>query len=154
MSRRRGPALLRAGLLAGWSVLLFVTPALADAPLAGPPFPPPITDVVVYDYLAPEALLAIAQLHRTDQEEEKAIASLREGLMRTIARISESRNQVHQIEIAVEKCEFYLGKLGDSARKASDSRNQAQQRLEFGAQTGEAHDMPAQLQFVPSAVQQ
>jgi len=50
MSRRRGPALLRAGLLAGWSVLLFVTPALADAPLAGPPFPPPITDVVVYDY--------------------------------------------------------------------------------------------------------
>ncbi|HEY0788560.1 MAG TPA: hypothetical protein VGE86_07940, partial [Thermoanaerobaculia bacterium] len=62
--------------------------------------------------------------------EEKALASLREGLMRTIARISESRNQVHQIEIAVEKCEFYLGKLGDSARKASDSREQARQRAD------------------------
>ena len=68
--------------------------------------------------------------------EEKSLASLRESLMRTIARISESRNQVHQIEIAVEKCEFYLGKLGDSARKASESRDQAQQRVECGFEAG------------------
>src|SRR5262249_36130244 len=39
---------------------------------------------------------------------EKALADSREVLMRTIAKISEARNQVHQIEIAVEKCEFYL----------------------------------------------
>lgn len=62
--------------------------------------------------------------------EEKSLSSLRETLMRTIARISESRNQVHQIEIAVEKCEFYLGKLGDSARKASENRDSAQARLD------------------------
>ena len=66
--------------------------------------------------------------------EEKSIGMLRESLMRTIARISEARNQVHQIEIAVEKCEFYLGKLGDSARKASDSRDDAHRRLETSRQ--------------------
>jgi chromosome segregation protein len=56
---------------------------------------------------------------------EKALADARESLMRTIARISESRNQVHQIEIAVEKCEFYLTKLTESARKAAHSRDGA-----------------------------
>ena len=45
--------------------------------------------------------------------------------MRTIASISEARNQVHQIEVAVEKCEFYLGKLTDAARKATESRDGA-----------------------------
>ena len=45
--------------------------------------------------------------------------------MRTIARISEARNQLHQIEVAVEKCEFYLGKLSESARKATESRDGA-----------------------------
>jgi chromosome segregation protein len=56
---------------------------------------------------------------------EKALADSRESLMRTIARISEARNQVHQIEIAVEKCEFYLTKLTESARKAAESRDGA-----------------------------
>jgi chromosome segregation protein len=56
---------------------------------------------------------------------EKALTEARETLMRTIARISEARNQVHQIEVAVEKCEFYLGKLGESARKATESRDGA-----------------------------
>jgi len=56
---------------------------------------------------------------------EKALADARETLMRTIARISEARNQVHQIEVAVEKCEFYLGKLSESARKATESRDGA-----------------------------
>jgi len=56
---------------------------------------------------------------------EKALAESRESLMRTIARISEARNQVHQIEIAVEKCEFYLSKLTESARKAAESRDGA-----------------------------
>jgi chromosome segregation protein len=56
---------------------------------------------------------------------EKALADSRESLMRTIARISEARNQVHQIEIAVEKCEFYLTKLTESARKAAVSRDGA-----------------------------
>ena len=59
---------------------------------------------------------------------EKALGEARETLMRTIARISESRNQVHQIEVAVEKCEFYLGKLGDSARKAAESRDASRAR--------------------------
>jgi len=53
---------------------------------------------------------------------EKALADARESLMRTIAKISEARNQVHQIEIAVEKCEFYLSKLDDQARKAAENR--------------------------------
>ncbi|HEV7764835.1 MAG TPA: chromosome segregation protein SMC [Thermoanaerobaculia bacterium] len=56
---------------------------------------------------------------------EKALADSRESLMRTIAKISEARNQVHQIEIAVEKCEFYLTKLTESARKAAMSRDGA-----------------------------
>jgi chromosome segregation protein len=56
---------------------------------------------------------------------EKALADSREALMRTIAKISEARNQVHQIEIAVEKCEFYLTKLTESARKAAASRDTA-----------------------------
>jgi chromosome segregation protein len=56
---------------------------------------------------------------------EKALADTRESLMRTIAKISEARNQVHQIEIAVEKCEFYLTKLGETARKAAESRDGA-----------------------------
>ncbi|MEO8035754.1 MAG: AAA family ATPase, partial [Acidobacteriota bacterium] len=56
---------------------------------------------------------------------EKSLAETRELLMRTIARISEARNQVHQIEIAVEKCEFYLTKLGETSRKAAESRDGA-----------------------------
>lgn len=56
---------------------------------------------------------------------EKALADARETLMRTIAKISEARNQVHQIEVAVEKCEFYLGKLSESARRATESRDGA-----------------------------
>src|SRR5436309_6227959 len=59
------------------------------------------------------------------RQHEKALTDARETLMRTIARISEARNQVHQIEVAVEKCEFYLGKLGESARKATESRDGA-----------------------------
>src|SRR5215212_12188794 len=38
------------------------------------------------------------------RQHEKALAESRESLMRTIAKISEARNQVHQIEIAVENC--------------------------------------------------
>jgi chromosome segregation protein len=56
---------------------------------------------------------------------EKALSDSREALMRTIGKISEARNQVHQIEIAVEKCEFYLSKLTESARKAAESRDGA-----------------------------
>ena len=59
------------------------------------------------------------------RQHEKALADSREALMRTIGRISEARNQVHQIEIAVEKCEFYLSKLTESARKAAESRDGA-----------------------------
>jgi chromosome segregation protein len=60
---------------------------------------------------------------------EKSLADSREVLMRTIAKISEARNQVHQIEIAVEKCEFYLTKLGETARKAAESRDGARQTM-------------------------
>ncbi len=73
------------------------------------------------------------QLERERQEKsdevrghEKSLTDSRESLMRTIARISEARNQVHQIEIAVEKCEFYLTKLDDQARKAAENRAGAQ----------------------------
>jgi chromosome segregation protein len=59
------------------------------------------------------------------RQQERSLADARESLMRTIARISESRNQVHQIEIAVEKCEFYLTKLTESARRAAESRDGA-----------------------------
>jgi chromosome segregation protein len=72
------------------------------------------------------------QLERDRQERsdevrqhEKALTDSREALMRTIAKISEARNQVHQIEIAVEKCEFYLSKLSESARRALESRDGA-----------------------------
>jgi chromosome segregation protein len=72
------------------------------------------------------------QLERDRQEKsdevrrfEKSLADSREALMRTIARISEARNQVHQIEIAVEKCEFYLSKLDETARRALESRDGA-----------------------------
>ena len=61
---------------------------------------------------------------------ESTIASSREALMRTIARISEARNQVHQLEIAVEKCEFYLSKLSDTSRKVVESRDTARQQAE------------------------
>src|SRR5262249_27303605 len=57
---------------------------------------------------------------------EKSLAEARESLMRTIAKISEARNQVHQIEVAGEKCECYLGKLIDQARKAAENRDDAQ----------------------------
>ncbi len=59
------------------------------------------------------------------RQREKALQDSRESLMRTIARISEARNHVHQIEIAVEKCEFYLSKLTESARKATENRDSA-----------------------------
>ena len=59
------------------------------------------------------------------RQHEKALSDSRESLMRTIAKISEARNQVHQIEIAVEKCEFYLSKLTEGARKAAESRDGA-----------------------------
>src|SRR4051812_24615347 len=59
------------------------------------------------------------------RQHEKALADSRESLMRTIARISAARNEVHQIEIAVEKCEFYLTKLSDAARRATESRDGA-----------------------------
>jgi chromosome segregation protein len=69
------------------------------------------------------------QLERERQERsdevrrhEKALADGRESLMRTIAKISEARNQTHQIEVAVEKCEFYLSKLDDQARRAAENR--------------------------------
>jgi chromosome segregation protein len=63
------------------------------------------------------------------RQHEKALAESRESLMRTIAKISEARNQVHQIEIAVEKCEFYLTKLTESARKAAESRDGARTQM-------------------------
>jgi len=56
------------------------------------------------------------------RQHEKSLSDARESLMRTISKISEARNQVHQIEIAVEKCEFYLSKLSDQARRASENR--------------------------------
>ena len=60
---------------------------------------------------------------------EKSLAESRETLMRTIARLAEARNQVHQIEVAVEKCEFYLGKLTAAARKAAESRDGARMTM-------------------------
>ncbi|MDQ6802961.1 MAG: chromosome segregation protein SMC [Acidobacteriota bacterium] len=76
------------------------------------------------------------QLERQRQEKsdevrghEKALAEGRETLMRTIASLSEARNQVHQIEVAVEKCEFYLGKLTAAARKATESRDGARKTM-------------------------
>jgi chromosome segregation protein len=76
------------------------------------------------------------QLERDRQERsdevrrhEKSLADARESLMRTIARISEARNQAHQIEVAVEKCEFYLSKLSDQARRAAENRAAAQSTM-------------------------
>src|SRR5687768_5154316 len=66
---------------------------------------------------------------------ETNLSTSRETLMRTIARISEARNQVHQLEIAVEKCEFYLGKLSDSTRKATENRDSARRRVDEADQT-------------------
>ena len=60
------------------------------------------------------------------RQHEKSLADARESLMRTIAKISEARNQAHQIEVAVEKCEFYLSKLDDQARRAAENRAAAQ----------------------------
>jgi chromosome segregation protein len=76
--------------------------------------------------------LELARQQRADEVRvlEKRLADARELLMRTIARISEARNQVHQIEIAAEKCEFYLGKLGETARRATESRDGALDRSE------------------------
>jgi chromosome segregation protein len=73
---------------------------------------------------------------------EKALADARETLMRTIARISEARNQVHQIEVAVEKCEFYLGKLSESARKAMESRDGARKlSVDWDQRVAEAEEL-------------
>ena len=76
------------------------------------------------------------QLERDRQERsdevrqhEKSLADSRESLMRTIAKISEARNQAHQIEVAVEKCEFYLSKLDDQARRAAENRAVAQSTM-------------------------
>jgi chromosome segregation protein len=73
---------------------------------------------------------------------EKALTDAREMLMRTIAKISEARNQVHQIEVAVEKCEFYLGKLSESARKATESRDGARSlSVEWDERVHEAEEL-------------
>ena len=51
MTRSRPAVLVRAALAAGWLVAVGGAAVLAaDTPLAGPPFPPPQIDVVVYDY--------------------------------------------------------------------------------------------------------
>ena len=78
---------------------------------------------------------------------EKALTDNRETLMRTIASISEARNQVHQIEVAVEKCEFYLGKLTDAVRKATESRDGARTTMrerETAVRAGESALVAAQ----------
>ncbi len=73
---------------------------------------------------------------------EKALTDAREMLMRTIAKISDARNQVHQIEVAVEKCEFYLGKLSESARKATESRDGARSlSVEWDQRVHEAEEL-------------
>ena len=66
----------------------------------------------------------------TVRSSEKKLSDSRETLMRTIARISESRNQLHQLQVAVEKCEFYLGKLGDTTRRVSEHRDTARERFD------------------------
>ena len=94
------------------------------------------------------------QIERDRQEKsdgvrgtEKSLADAREVLMRTIARISEARNQVHQIEVTVEKCEFYLGKLSDQTRKAAESRDGARtQMYDWEQQVREAEGALAQTQ--------
>jgi len=94
------------------------------------------------------------QIERDRQEKadevrghEKSLADSRESLMRTIAKISESRNQVHQIEIAVEKCEFYLSKLTESARRAMENRDGALAQVqEWEQSVGEAEQALADAQ--------
>jgi len=95
-------------------------------------------------------LREIAEQTENDRQErsdevrrhEKALTDARETLMRTIARISEARNQVHQIEVAVEKCEFYLGKLSESARKATESRDGARTlSVEWDQRVHEAEEL-------------
>jgi chromosome segregation protein len=88
------------------------------------------------------------QLERDRQERsdevrrhEKLLTDARESLMRTIARISEARNQAHQIEVAVEKCEFYLSKLDDQARRAAENRAAAQSTMnDWDARVREAEE--------------
>lgn len=63
------------------------------------------------------------------RQHERTITTHRENLMRTIARISDARNQVHQIEIAVEKADFYLGKLDETARRVGENVDEARERL-------------------------
>jgi chromosome segregation protein len=78
---------------------------------------------------------------------EKSLADARESLMRTIAKISEARNQVHQIEVAVEKCEFYLGKLSDQAQKAMGNRDDAQATVvDWDQRVRDAEEFLAQAQ--------
>ncbi|MBW3565893.1 MAG: chromosome segregation protein SMC [Acidobacteria bacterium] len=73
-----------------------------------------------------DALEQTRQSHADQvRRHERAIAEARENLMLTIARISDARNQSHQIDIAVEKCEFYLGKLDAAAQKVSEERDSA-----------------------------
>jgi len=95
-------------------------------------------------------LREIAEQAENDRQErsdevrrhEKALADARETLMKTIARISDARNQVHQIEVAVEKCEFYLGKLSESARKATESRDGARTlSVEWDQRVQEAEEL-------------
>jgi len=94
------------------------------------------------------------QLERDRQEtsdevrrHEKSLTDARETLMRTIAKISEARNQVHQIEIAVEKCEFYLTKLSESARRALESRDGAVALVgEWDQRLGEAEELLVRAQ--------
>jgi chromosome segregation protein len=94
---------------------------------------------------------------RSDEvrQHEKAVTDARESLMRTIARISEARNQVHQIEIAVEKCEFYLSKLTESARKAAQNRDSAEAlRSDWDQRVRDAEAALVEAQQVARAAQQ
>jgi len=65
MTRPRPAVLLRAVLAAGSFVALLSAPVMAaDPPLAGPPFPAPQIDVVVYDYAG---ILSVATEQRATQ---------------------------------------------------------------------------------------
>ena len=55
---------------------------------------------------------------------EKSLADARESLMRTIAKISEARNQVHQIEVAVENVSS-----GEAAQRMVDLHGSDRARL-------------------------
>ncbi|MEP7361045.1 MAG: TPM domain-containing protein [Chloroflexota bacterium] len=77
MSRSRTTALLRAALAAGWLVAVGGGAVFAaNPPLAGPPFPSPQIDVVIYDYadiLSPATEARATQIitdieHRTSAE--------------------------------------------------------------------------------------